>query len=253
MLIGHQTYGSGKEGVIVLHGWFGDHTAFQPTFPFLDTDRFTYAFVDYRGYGKSKNIPGEHTMKEIAADAISLADELGWNKFHVVGHSMGGMAAQRILVDAPGRVKSVVALTPVPAAGVPLDADGEALFYGAPVSDDNRRTIIDFTTGNRLSPKWVDWTVKCSRETTTQDAFADYLAGWNKTDFADEVRGIEVPVLVAVGEHDPAFTADVMKQTYMELLPNAKLETIANSGHYPMKETPAYLITLAEAFMAEHI
>ncbi len=252
MLIGHQTYGSGKEGVIVLHGWFGDHTAFQQTFPFLDTDRFTYAFIDYRGYGKSKNISGEHTNKEIAADAIGLADELGWDKFHVIGHSMGAKAAQRVMVDAPGRVKSVVALTPVPASAVPLDADGESLFYGAAKNDENRFNIINFTTGNRLSPKWVDLTVKGSRETTTESAFADYLDAWVKEDFSDEVKGIETPVLVAVGEHDPALNADVMKQTYMEWLPNAKLETIANSGHYPMKETPAYMVTMAEAFMAEH-
>lgn len=252
MLIGHQTYGTGREGVIVLHGWFGDHTAFQATFPLLDTDQFTYAFVDYRGYGKSRNFKGEHTMKEIAADVIALADELGWDRFHVVGHSMGGMAAQRVMLDAPGRVKSIVALTPVPASGVPLDADGEALFSGAPDKDENRRMIIDFTTGNRLSGKWLDLRVKGSRETTTQNAFADYLTAWTKTNFADEVKGNETPLLVAVGEHDQALTPDVMKQTYMDWYPNARLEIIGNAGHYPMYETPVHLVTLIESFLSEH-
>jgi len=249
--IGHEVVGSGSERVIVLEGWFGDYTVFDPMLPFLDGDAFTYAFVDYRGYGKSIKMQGEHTMAEISADVIALADRLDWDRFHVVGHSMGGMAVQRVALDAPGRVKSITALTPVPASGVPLDADGEALFSGAPDSDDNRRMILDFTTGGRLSGQWLDWRVRCSRESTTRDAFADYLTAWTKTDFSDEVKGLDVPTLVVVGEHDGALNADVMKQTYMEWLPNARLEVLPNAGHYPMQESPVWLATVIEKFLRE--
>lgn len=252
MIIGHEIKGSGQEGVIVLHGWFGDHSVFEPMFPYLDTETFTYAFMNYRGYGASRDIGGEHTMAEIAADAIELADHLGWERFHVIGHSMGGMAMQRVALDAPGRVRSGVAITPVPASGVTLDADGQALFGGAPDNDDNRRMILDFTTGNRLSGRWLDAKVRASRETTTRDAFADYLVAWTQTDFADEVKGLDVPVLVLYGEHDQALTGDVMKQTYMAWLPNAELTMIGNAGHYPMQEAPVDLATKMEAFMREH-
>ncbi len=252
MTIGHDIHGSGNEGVIVLHGWFGDHSVFEPMFPYLDTDTFTYAFVNYRGYGASRDMDGEHTMAEIAADAIGLADHLGWERFHVIGHSMGGMAMQRVALDAPSRVKSGVAVTPVPASGVPLDEDGRALFGGAPDNDDNRRMILDFTTGNRLSGRWLDTKVKASRETTTRDAFAGYLVAWSQTDFSDEVKGLDLPVLVLYGEHDQAFTADAMKQTYMDWLPNAELVMIGNSGHYPMQEAPVFLATRMEAFMRDH-
>ena len=105
----------------------------------------------------------------------------------------------------------------------------------------------------KLLKAHMDWTVKSSRETTNEDAFADYLDAWVKEDFSDEVKGLETPVLVAIGEHDPVLNADFMKQTYLEWLPNAKLETIANAGHYPMKEAPVNMVTMAEAFMAEHI
>lgn len=252
MTIGYTTLGSGKEGVIVLHGWFGDYTVFNPMLPYLDTDTFTYAFMDYRGYGKSKAIKGNHTMQEIAHDAVDLADHLGWERFHVVGHSMGGMALMRLASNHPERVKSGVALCPVPASGVPLDADGQALFDGAPDNDDNRRMILDFTTGNRLSRHWLDWKVKDSRETTTRDAFADYLVAWTKTNFADETKGLETPLLVCPGEHDQALTADVMQQTYMQWYPNASLSVLPNSGHYPMQEIPVFLATTMEQFMREH-
>ncbi len=252
MTIGYETIGAGGEGVIVLHGWFGDHGVFAPTLPFIDTDSFTYAFVNYRGYGLSRDVAGEHTMAEIASDAIAIANELSWERFHLIGHSMGGMAVQRVALDAPGRVKSIVAVTPVPASGVPLDEDGTALFHGAADNDDNRRMIIDFTTGNRLTGRWIDERVKASRETTTRDAFADYLIAWTETDFADEVKGMEVPVLVLYGEHDQALTADAMKQTFMDWLPNAELMMIGNAGHYPMQEAPVDYVTKTEAFMREN-
>jgi pimeloyl-ACP methyl ester carboxylesterase len=252
MVIGHRIVGSGKEGVIVLHGWFGDHSVFEPMFPYLDTATFAYAFVDYRGYGLSRNVAGDHTMTEIAADAVGLAQHLGWERFHVVGHSMGGMAAQRIAVDHRRRVKSGVCITPVPAAGVPLDAAGEDLFYGAAASDEKRAGILAFSTGNRLSQSWVQWMTRRSRETTTQDAYADYARAFTKTNFADAAKGLATPILVAIGEHDLALTKDVMTGTFMAWYPNAKLEVIANAGHYPMLETPVYLATLIEKFMREH-
>jgi pimeloyl-ACP methyl ester carboxylesterase len=253
MLIGHTTYGSGPEGIIVLHSWFGDHTVFAPMFPYLDTDTFTYAFIDYRGYGKSIGISGNHTMQEIAQDAITLADHLGWKKFHIIGHSMGGMALMRAATNASDRIKSGVALCPVPASGVPFDEDTQELFNGAADNDENRRTILNFTTGNRLSGHWLDWRVSVSRETTTRDAFADYLVAWTKTDFAEESKGLELPLLVCPGEHDQAITPDAMQQTYLAWYPNARLETLPNSGHYPMQETPVYLLTIMENFIRQHI
>jgi len=252
MPIGHTTYGSGSEGVIVLHGWFSCHTVFGPMLPYLDTDTFTYAFMDYRGYGKSKEMPGNHTMQEIARDAAALADHLGWDRFHVIGHSMGGMALLRLAVNHPDRVKSGVALCPVPACGVPLDADGQALFDGAPENDDNRRMILDFTTGNRLSRHWLDLHVRRSRESTTLDAYTDYLTAWTKTDFAEESKGLDTPLLVCPGEFDQALTKEVMEQTYLKWYPNAKLHVLPNSGHYPMQEIPVYLTTTIEQFMGEH-
>src|ERR1700694_2447519 len=105
MAIGHEVIGEGARKVLVLHGWFGDHTVWSPTYPFLDRTGFSYAFLDYRGYGSSRSAKGEHTMKEISADALALADHLGWQSFSVVGHSMGGMAGSRRRGDAPGRVR----------------------------------------------------------------------------------------------------------------------------------------------------
>lgn len=54
-------------------------------FDALDATGCTYAFVDIRGYGNSREVSGQFTIGEVAADAIALADQLGWHEFHVVG------------------------------------------------------------------------------------------------------------------------------------------------------------------------
>lgn len=250
MIIGHTLVGQGKEPVIVMPGWFADHTVFAPMLPYLDGERFTYGFVDYRGYGQSRDIKGDYSMAELAADAIALADHYGWKRFHAIGHSMGGKAIERLILDAGDRVKSGIALTPVPAAMPPMVGAEKALFEGAVDNDGKRRAIIDYSSGKRLSGAWLDWMVRRSHETTTREAFAAYLKAWSTDGFAEAIEGDRTPLLVAIGEHDLALTAAVMRQTYLAWHKAAELAVLPNAGHYPMQETPVYLATVIERFLA---
>ena len=60
-----------------------------------------------------------------------------------------------------------------------------------------------------------------------------------------------MPVQVIVGEHDAAIPAAVMEQTWLRWYPNARLELIGNTGHYPADETPIALATAIEAFLRD--
>jgi pimeloyl-ACP methyl ester carboxylesterase len=249
MTVGYKSLGNGAHKVLALHGWFGDETSFAPMWDALSLDQFTYVFMAYRGYGLSRQQRGEYSIEEIAADALTLADALDWRSFSLVGHSMGGMAVQRVLADAPKRVRKLVCVTPVPASGVPFDPEGWKLFEGAAQSLDNRRAIIDFSTGGRLSRAWIDRMARHSIETSTVEAFSAYLRSWAKRDFSAAIKGNPVPIKVIVGAHDQALTAEVMRATYLAWYPNAELEMMANAGHYPMNETPVALATSIEAFL----
>lgn len=255
MDIGHTKVGTGHETVLVLQGWFGDYKVWEPTFSSLDKSTYTYVFMDYRGYGKSGDITGDYSMGEIASDAIALINELGIQRFHVVGHSMGGMAMQRLILDIDdrSRVKSAVGIDPVPACGGQLDEQTWALFEGAIKNNENRYNILDFTTGNRNSAQWLNHMVEASQASTTENAYAGYLNAWAKENFAEEAKGLETPTLVCIGEHDLAFTKEAMEATYLAWLPNSQLEIIANAGHYPMQEAPVNLITVIETFMQKYI
>jgi pimeloyl-ACP methyl ester carboxylesterase len=248
------TLGSGAHHVLAVHGWFGSARGWGSLPEFLDGSRYTYAFMDLRGYGDRKQVSGQFTMEEAAADALTLADELGWDRFSVIGHSMGGKIGHRVLLRAPGRVRALVGVNPVPAAGMPMDEHTWGLFHGAVDEPGNRAAIIDFTTGGKLTKSFVDRVVRHSLENSTVQAFGGYLPSWATSDFSGEAaneagNSASVPVKVIVGETDPAVSAAVMKQTWLTYFPGAELEVMANAGHYPMFETPVALATSIERFL----
>ena len=84
-MIFHKEIGHGPVKVAVIHGWFGDHRAFETMFDYLDVKRFTYAFVDIRGYGNSRNEIGDYTMAEIAADTTNIFNHTQYNGSYVGG------------------------------------------------------------------------------------------------------------------------------------------------------------------------
>jgi len=252
MVIGHKVLGKGLEKVIVLHGWLADHTVFEPMFTALDTEKFSYAFIDCRGFGLSRKIEGQHTIAEIGRDALDLASHYGWDRFHLIGHSMGGKAIQWIMAKATERVKSGIAVTPAPACELPFEREILAIFESAADIPKNRGIIIMQSTGNRHSGAWERSMIEKSLFTTTRDAFADYFNAWSKTNFVSDVLGLRTPLKVLVGEHDPHLTAEFMRQTIMKWFTNAELEVLRNAGHYPMLEIPINLATICEAFMGLH-
>ncbi len=246
-----KSIGTGDHAVVCLHGWFGSADGWGYLPEVVDRDRFTYWFPEMRGYGARRGETGEYTMREYAADALALADEIGLDRFSVVGHSMGGKAAASLLAQAPERVRALVGIAPVAPAPVPLDEDGRSLFFGAPESDDNRRAIIDFTTGSRNSASWVDAMVAFSRAASTQEAFAGAVRSWVSDDYLAEVGSPEVPIACLVGENDPALSVEVMKQSWMQIYPDVTLVELEACGHYPMFEAPVWLATQIEGFLAD--
>ncbi|WP_225830582.1 alpha/beta fold hydrolase [Streptomyces sp. NK08204] len=245
----HEVHGDGSHKVFAVHGWFADRTAYAAVLPDLDRTAFTYALVDLRGYGEARDATGSFTTAEAAADLVELADRLGWERFSVIGHSMGGAVAQRLLCLAPDRLRRIVGVSPVPASGMTLAGEQAALFTDAAHRPENRRAIIDFTTGNRRPAAWLDRMVARSLARSDAKAFRAWLDSWAAEDFHADVVGSEVPALAVAGELDPALSPAVMRETWMSWYPRAQLAALAGAGHYAMDETPLELIRGVEDFL----
>jgi len=70
-------------------------------------DRFRLFAPDNRGIGRSTIRNGRLTIDDMAADALAIMDAEKCDRFHVVGHSMGGVIAQALALSAPARVLSL--------------------------------------------------------------------------------------------------------------------------------------------------
>jgi len=221
--------------------------------PFINNNKFTLAFADVRGYGKSKNMLGEFTVAEISQDVSGLADSLGWHQFSIVGHSMTGMAVQRIMADMPERLISVVAAVPIPASGFPVDEETFAFFESMASNDESFKGGMTALTSGRYGDTWADYKLAENRATVSADAMKAYATMWSKADFSAEVTGNQTPILIVYGAYD----SEVLREntagaTYKLWYPNLE-EHICQSGHYPMTETPIdYIETVQNYLLKKH-
>ncbi|WP_426574719.1 alpha/beta hydrolase [Aquihabitans sp. McL0605] len=104
---------------------------------------FDLVTFDARGIGESTIPDGPFTMADCAADALALADLVGWETFRVVGISFGGMVAQEVAVTAPERIERLALLCTSPGG-----AGGSSHpLHESPATP----TIVDI----RFTPEWL--------------------------------------------------------------------------------------------------
>jgi pimeloyl-ACP methyl ester carboxylesterase len=251
--LGFTTHGNGPLRVLVLHDWFCDHSGWDAALPYLTPDRFTYVFADLRGYGASREIEGACTLDEAAADAIALANKLGWTRFSLIGHSMSGLIVQRIPQLVPDRIARIVAITPVPPAGLSLDPPAVDYFRSiALAGDEERFSAVGPMWGARLSETWIGYKLRRWRETAAPEAVAKYVELWGCGDVSPGAREMKTPMLIVAGDQDaPPFQPGALQSSMLPYYPNAKMIALAESGHYPMQEQPPLLATVIERFLGE--
>ena len=249
-ILGHELYGRGNEGVIVMHDFYGCRDTWAFARNFFDTQNFPFAFTEVRGYGESRNLGGEFTPTEAAADVLALADNLGWERFHIVGHSMSGMLAQRVVLDGGERIKSAVLNTPVAASGLSFTPEGFAIIAGSIESNELLAQAIDALTGERLCQQWIDFKIRQTRATRSVDGQKGYLKHLTEQGFLSDIEGNETPMLVIVGEYDmEPFTQVTANETFAKWYPNAEISVCRNAGHYPQQEAPVYVATVMNEFL----
>lgn len=93
--------------IICLSGYGCDHYNFSWINESLG-EKYPLVLIDNRGMGKSSHATGDYEIKDLASDAIEVAELLGLDSFHVAGISMGGFIAQELVLAAKDKVKSLV-------------------------------------------------------------------------------------------------------------------------------------------------
>lgn len=101
-----ETDGAG-EPLLLLMGLGGDRQGWDLVRADL-ARRYRLVLLDNRDAGESDEARGPYGLGDMAADALGALDQLGIERFHVLGASMGGAIAQHLALQAPTRVASLV-------------------------------------------------------------------------------------------------------------------------------------------------
>ncbi len=196
--------------------------------------------------------PGEDaataTLASLASRVLDEAARAGLDRFHLVGHSMGGQIAQLAAATAPERVRSLVLVNTVPLSGLPLPADVASAFRASGGDRAAQGAILDqaclelsaaakealLDDAGSIDPSWI---------ARTLDLF---VAGGDVTSLA----AITCPTLV-VATDDPFLPPPFLEQAVVSKIAGAKLAVVKGPGHYPQVERPDALADVVRSFLAD--
>ncbi|MFE2278183.1 alpha/beta fold hydrolase [Streptomyces sp. NPDC059454] len=242
--------------IVFHHGWplSADDWDNQMLF-FLSRGHRVIAH-DRRGHGRSSQTSTGHEMDTYAADVAALTGALDLRGAVHVGHSTGGGEVVRYVARAePGRVAKAVLVGAVPPVmvksesnpgGLPIDVfDG----FRAALAANRAQFFIDVPSGpfygfNRpgaeVSQGLIDnwW-----RQGMMGAANAHYecIKAFSETDFTEDLKQIDVPVLVAHGTDDQVVPYEDSAPLTVELLKHGTLKSYEGYPHGMLSTHPDVL------------
>ena len=237
------------EPLLLLHGIGHHRQAWDPVVHILAAERDVIA-VDLPGFGESPALPDglTHDLATMNAALGALCENLGIERPHVAGNSLGGLLALEL-----GReklVRSVTARSPAGfwsqaerryAFGVLLAMRRAARSMPLPLVERLSRTAAGravltssiYARPGRRSPEAV---VAETLALARAEGFTETLRAGTAVRFTDDIPG--VPVTVAWGSHDRLL---LRRQGIRakHIIPRARLVRLPGCGHVPMNDDPA--------------
>ena len=215
--------------------------------------RFRVLTFDNRGIGGSDRPPGPYTARMLAEDGIAVLDAAGVERAHVVGTSLGGMAAHELALGWPERVERLVlaCTTPGGAASYPMpEATVRLITEPTPLPRDERFRVF---VRNALSQPYDEAAVEeitalRLEEAQPLEAWQAQAAAGMSFDAFDRVSEIAAPTLVVTGTAD-----EVVDPRNSELLadriPGARHERFDGCGHLFFWQEPERFVSLVTEFL----
>lgn len=113
--------------LLAMHGWLDNAASFRPMAPWLA--HYDLVALDMPGHGRSFHYPddAEYSMFSTILDLLAAADALGWPRFAVLGHSMGGAIASMLAAAAPERIERLFLIEALGPLAAPEDTTASRL------------------------------------------------------------------------------------------------------------------------------
>ena len=256
--------GQGGRPLFLLHGFTGAKEDLTPWLDRLAEQGFHAVAPDHRGHGESSKPADEldYSLDTFAADVLALAEALGFEHFDLLGHSMGGMVAQHVVLDAPDHVTSLVLMNTghgtvegiepeLAELGIGLARQGMDALADVLASIESP---LDTPAHQRLlaeHPEHREFDDRKLRACSGAMYAAMAIELLEEHDRLDDLTTVTVPTLVLVGEEDAKFLGP--SERMAEAIPDARLVVLADAGHSPQFENPTAWEEAVFGFLAEVI
>jgi len=242
--------GRGGRPLLLVHGFTGAKEDFGDWMQRFAAEGWWVVAPDQRGHGASDHVGEEagYSLAAYAADLLALVDDLGWDRFALLGHSMGGMIAQELLGVAPERVERLVLMDTC--SGPPDGFEPEVVALGLDVlRTQGLPALIDLMAALQTEPGspseervrasregYVEWSDAKLRsvDPAMYAAMGDELT--SRPDRIDLLAALTIPTRVVVGAEDANFLAAAHRMH--EAMPTADLVVIPDAAHCPQMENP---------------
>lgn len=240
--------GAGGPALVFLHYWGGSSRTWQHVVDALSPDYRTVA-IDQRGWGKSAAPDAGYALSDLAGDVLAVVDSLALESYILVGHSMGGKAAQLAASRRPRGLRGLVLVAPAPPTPLALPLDAR---QGMVHAYDSRESIVatlqQVLAPDGLSDGDLD-TVIADSLAGASSAKATWPLATSQEDITAVVPLIDVPVIVISGEHDRVDPPELLRREVLPRIPQAKLVVLPGVGHLLPLEAPADLANVIKAFV----
>ncbi len=242
--------GGGGRPLLLIHGFTGAKEDFTDWLDPLAELGWHAVAIDNRGHGASEKPSDkrEYSFDLLTADALALADDR-WgagSRFVLLGHSMGGMVAQVMAMQAADRLDGLVLMDT--GHGRLSFVDREQVTKVVSIVEDRgidgladlmaeRESPLSTPAHERLLSEREGYAEFGERKlrATASAAYAGMLTAMvDATDRLDALRTLSVQTLVIVGEQDAPLLAQ--SRNLAEAIPGAELAVITDAGHSPQFE-----------------
>ena len=259
--------GLGQRPFLLLHGFTGAKEDFTDWLDPLAGAGWHAVAPDLRGHGASSKPESEdaYSFEILAHDALRLTDALGWERFAVLGHSMGGMVAQFVAHQAPERFDALVLMDtdhgPIEGLDPQLVEAAVSIVRTQGMGSlaeimANSESLLDSPAHKRLLAGRAGYAEFEDRKfrATSPALFAAMAPAFAGTgDRLEELRSLpaSLPTLVIVGEQDGPLISS--SERMAATIPGGSLAVIPDAGHSPQFESPDAWWKALSTFLAESV
>jgi len=253
MGLAYERRGTGP-ALVLLHGVGHRRQAWDPVFHLLAPHR-TVITVDLPGHGQSPPLrtAGRPPVRVIAEEIFAFFDELGLDRPHVAGNSLGGALA--LVAGARGRAATVTGLSPAGFWQSPWEHGyAKAVFRSAQLAGAALRPLVPALARSApgrgvIEGAFVSRPSNVTAERASADAVAFLRASEavaavlaDRVSFAEAVPA-EVPVTIAWGTKDRLLPPG-QARVALRRLPHARFVPLTGCGHVPMTDNPELVATV---------